>query len=318
MSLEETSFVPARRLHSSGWLPLACLLFWTALSVQATGKEKVIPQSEQSASKAFEAIAEHEPGDFARDLPQRRTPGNSNDTTAAEAGQGDKAQPAEPEEDRLENQSQQEDKSGKAPQPDEKSRTKSGKETKPEQEPAKAGQPAVDVEVEDDSMEEEPTEEDDDQETPPIAEEPEKEESQVQKRIIGATATVMEKKSELLFHARVDTGAKSCSLHVEDLKIENAAEKMADNIGKVVRFNIKNGDGESHWLEARIAGYVIIKTTDNRQRRYKVPLTFRYKDFEKEVLVTLNNREDMEFPLLLGRNFLMNNFLVDVSLDSND
>ncbi len=140
----------------------------------------------------------------------------------------------------------------------------------------------------------------------------------MQKRVIGATATIMEKQSELLFRARVDSGAKSCSLHIEDYKIENESEQMANNIGKVVRFHIKNGNNESHWLEAKIAGYVVVKTAAHRERRYKVPLTLRYKDIEKTVLVTLNNREKMEFPLLLGRNFLMRDFVVDVELDNNE
>jgi hypothetical protein len=39
-------------------------------------------------------------------------------------------------------------------------------------------------------------------------------------------------------------------------------------------------------------------------------------DFEKKVLVTLNDRTDMEFPLLIGRNFLRGDFLVDV--EKND
>ena len=119
--------------------------------------------------------------------------------------------------------------------------------------------------------------------------------------VIGATATIMEKQSELLFRARVDSGAKSCSLHIEEYKIENEEDQMADNIGKIVRFHIKNGNDESHWLEAKIAGYVIVKTAAHRERRYKVPLTLRYKDFEKTVLVTLNNREKMEFPLAFGQ-----------------
>jgi hypothetical protein len=44
-----------------------------------------------------------------------------------------------------------------------------------------------------------------------------------------------------------------------------------------------------------------------------VLLTLRWKDFEKEVLVTLNDRTDMEYPLLIGRNFLRGDFLVDVA-----
>ncbi|MCG8450063.1 MAG: RimK/LysX family protein [Pirellulales bacterium] len=138
------------------------------------------------------------------------------------------------------------------------------------------------------------------------------------KCIIGATATLMEKKSEIVFRARVDSGAKSCSLHVEQIKIDDESETMADNIGKVIHFEVKNGKGKKHWLKAKIDSYVIIKTSSSRTRRYKVPLTFQWKHMEKKVLVTLNNRGSMEYPLLIGRNFLRGDFLVDVELDSDD
>ncbi len=181
----------------------------------------------------------------------------------------------------------------------------------------------AEVEIdESDDEEEEPVESEESKNKPPVVEDtptqPSQETPPVQKRVIGATATLMEKQSELLFRARVDSGAKSCSLHIEDYKIENESDQMAENIGKVVRFHIKNGNGESHWLDAKIAGYVVVKTAAHRERRYKVPLTLRYKDFEKTVLVTLNNREKMEFPLLLGRNFLMGDFVVDVEQDNNE
>ena len=215
----------------------------------------------------------------------------------------------------------------------------SGKKSKSDEEEVDAAQAAADreedekaaaeeaegVEVEiDESEDEEEEESEDSEESPdkrPVMEDekqPDKEKPAVQKRVIGATATIMEKQSELLFSARVDSGAKSCSLHIEDYKIEDEAEKMRDNIGKVITFHIKNGNNESHWLPAKIAGYVIVKTSSHRERRYKVPLTLRYKDFEKTVLVTLNNREKMEFPLLLGRNFLMGDFCVDVEVDNDD
>jgi hypothetical protein len=35
------------------------------------------------------------------------------------------------------------------------------------------------------------------------------------------------------------------------------------------------------------------------------------------VLVTLNDREKMKYPMLLGRNFLADDFLVNVSLDGD-
>jgi hypothetical protein len=180
----------------------------------------------------------------------------------------------------------------------------------------------AEVELDESGDEEEVTEEAGEEEKPAPKKNdkknPDKESAPVPKRVIGATATIMEKQSELLFRARVDSGAKSCSLHIEEYNIKDEEELMADNIGKVITFHIKNGNGESHWLEAKIAGYVVVKTSANRERRYKVPLRLQYKDFEKTVLVTLNNREKMEYPLLLGRNYLMGDFVVDVEVDNEE
>lgn len=199
------------------------------------------------------------------------------------------------------------------------------REAADEEEDARAAaeeEAGAEVEVDDSGEEEEVTEEAGEEEKPAPKngdkKEPDKETAEVPKRVIGATATIMEKESELLFKARVDSGAKSCSLHIEEYNIKDEEELMADNIGKVITFHIKNGNGESHWLEAKIAGYVVVKTSAHRERRYKVPLKLQYKDFEKTVLVTLNNREKMEFPLLLGRNFLMGDFVVDVEVDNDE
>ncbi len=142
------------------------------------------------------------------------------------------------------------------------------------------------------------------------------------KHIIGATAVLTEASSELPFAARIDTGAASCSLHVEKVEIEDEAKKPLDNIGKSVRFQIKNEQGKSAWVESTIAGVVRVRSSALKDgefdRRYKVRLTLKWGDFDKEVLVTLNDRTDMKFPLLVGRNFLRHDFLVDVDIDNRD
>jgi len=270
-------------------------------------------ESEPSAEETEPAAKEAEPAakETKSDEPESE-PEEPPEKKASSKKPSQKSEEAEPDSDKESDK--------EAETSDEKASDEEKKKQEVENEKAKAEEAAgVEVEVVDDSEEEEP--EETIEEEPPVVEETEKETPKVDKRVIGATATIMEKKSELLFRARVDSGAKSCSLHIEDMKIENESDNMADNIGKVVRFNIKNGNKESHWLEAKIAGYVIIKTSnasDDRKRRYKVPLTFRYKDFEKTVLVTLNNRQHMEFPLLLGRNFLKGDFVVDVEVENND
>src|SRR5688572_23041332 len=135
------------------------------------------------------------------------------------------------------------------------------------------------------------------------------------KQIIRATATVMEATTEIPFSGRIDTGAKTCSLHVENLRIDDESPKRLRNIGKKISFDIKGENGKSDRIETTIAAAVRVKSSvfknGEYDRRYKVRLTLRWKDVRKRVLVTLNDRTDMTYPLLIGRNFLRGDFLVD-------
>src|SRR4051794_4622384 len=139
------------------------------------------------------------------------------------------------------------------------------------------------------------------------------------KRTIGATAILTEKSTGLSFPARVDTGAETCSLHVEKLEIEDRTRNRVRNIGKTVRFLLKGSDGKTKWVESVVADAVRVKSSSLKggdvDHRYKVRLTLEWKDVRKEVLVTLNDRTAMEYPLLIGRNFLQGDFVVDVDLD---
>ena len=139
------------------------------------------------------------------------------------------------------------------------------------------------------------------------------------KHIIGGTAKLTEVSTGFTFRARVDTGANSCSLHVAKITIEGKVRKRVDNVGKTIRFLVINEKGKQQWIESKIAKAVRITSgvfdDGEFDRRYKVPLTFEWNGFRKEVLVTLNDRTHMEYPLLIGRNFLSGDFLVDVDKD---
>jgi hypothetical protein len=135
-----------------------------------------------------------------------------------------------------------------------------------------------------------------------------------EKRIIGPTTIVAEAHSSLDFKARVDTGAMTTSVHVEEWAIEGESEKMDENIGKKIRFRMKNHKGESQWLESRIEEIGVVRTSEQEETRYKVQLTLCWNDVKKQVLVTLNDRSHMKYPMLLGRNFLEGDFVVDVGL----
>jgi hypothetical protein len=128
---------------------------------------------------------------------------------------------------------------------------------------------------------------------------------------IGPTAIVTEVSSGLKFHARIDTGAASCSIHVDELVIADRSSQPHENIGKPIRLLFKNVS-RSKWLDTVVVEYVRVRNSNGVEGRYKVPLTLRYGDCEKTVLVTLNNRQSMKYPLLIGRNFLRGEFVVDV------
>jgi hypothetical protein len=140
--------------------------------------------------------------------------------------------------------------------------------------------------------------------------------SSAAKQIIGATAKLTEVTTGFTFPARIDTGAESCSLHVEKITITDKVRRRVDNVGKTIRFLVINEKGEQQWIETKIATAVRVKsgtiTNGEFDHRYKVPLTFELNGFRKEVMVTLNDRTHMEYPLLIGRNFLSGDFLVDV------
>jgi hypothetical protein len=152
---------------------------------------------------------------------------------------------------------------------------------------------------------------------PASAEEPTKTE-QPRVRLIGATTLVTEVTTGLPLPARVDTGATSCSIHCETFEIKDAHPNPKENIGKPVRFLMKNKDGEALWVESKIVDHVIVRTSERDDERYKIRLQLRWEDVEKKVVATLNDRQKMKYPMLLGRNFLRDDFLVNVSLDASE
>lgn len=133
------------------------------------------------------------------------------------------------------------------------------------------------------------------------------------RRLIGPVADVVEDETGLNFVARVDTGAKRSSLHVCEWEVIDGSSEMSENVGKSIRFRLENRQGNSEWLEREIAEVALIRTSERAELRYLVPLTFEHAGVEREVLVSLNDRSQMSFAMLLGRNFLAEEFVVDVA-----
>ena len=127
--------------------------------------------------------------------------------------------------------------------------------------------------------------------------------------IIGAVEWATVEPSGLQYEARVDTGAVTTSIHAENIQLVEKDGK------RYVRFTLTSREtGERIELERPLVRRVSIKqTVGENERRYVVHLWVSMGEIRNRIEVNLADRADFEFPLLLGRNFLTDTVIVDVS-----
>jgi hypothetical protein len=115
---------------------------------------------------------------------------------------------------------------------------------------------------------------------------------------------------DIILEARIDTGAETSSIHAENIQLIEKDGK------RWVRFNLSNPQtGAAIPLERRLHRRILVKqkTGSGNDRRYVVRMWLTLGDTRTWVDVSLSDRDDFDFPLLIGRNMLMDNFSVDVS-----
>jgi hypothetical protein len=134
------------------------------------------------------------------------------------------------------------------------------------------------------------------------------------KQVVGATEVIQVDEASLSFKARVDTGAKTSSIHAEKIVVDSSASPR----GKPITFYLVNKKGQSRKVETLIDSVIKVSTSEGSEHRYKVPLTIKSNYSRKTVLVTLNDRNRMQYGLLLGRNWLRGDFIVDVDRNNDE
>lgn len=105
--------------------------------------------------------------------------------------------------------------------------------------------------------------------------------------------------------AKIDTGARTSSLHAEVL------EEIEREDGRYVRFAV-NWSGKRHTCVAvHVDVRGITSSNGETQQRYviKTPMRIGATVFKAEI--SLADRSDMKFPMLVGRSALRRRFLVD-------
>lgn len=127
--------------------------------------------------------------------------------------------------------------------------------------------------------------------------------------VVGAVESVALVGEDVALDARIDTGAALCSLDAHSI---SAFDKDG---ARWVRFSVHRPDGApAVELERPIHRSVEIKRHgEPDDERHTVMLRLGLGASSSEVEVTLADRSNYEFPLLVGRDLLGGRYLVDVS-----
>lgn len=130
------------------------------------------------------------------------------------------------------------------------------------------------------------------------------------KQVIGSTEDIYISPPGIVLPARIDTGATTSSLNGRNI------ERFERNGERWVRFIIVNpNDGSEIPLERKVVRHVHIiqAIQDEAERRPVVELGVTVGKTTQTAQFTLSDRRHLEFPILIGRNILMDIMVVDVS-----
>lgn len=129
------------------------------------------------------------------------------------------------------------------------------------------------------------------------------------KKIVGRREVVTIEELDLVdIDAKIDTGADSNALHCDDIFVDE------DNF---VHFKLLDEVHSSYYnKQMKMPLYKLKKVKSSNGKRelrpyVKVTLIFFKKRYKS--IISLTNRSDMKYPMLIGRQFLNKRFLVDVS-----
>ncbi len=130
------------------------------------------------------------------------------------------------------------------------------------------------------------------------------------KKIIGRREKISIIDLELFdLDAKIDTGADSNALHCDDIVVED----------DIVHFTLLDDVHEAYNNKRfSMPIYKIKKVkSSNGELQIRPSIKVEVEFFGKKYhgVISLTDRKDMKFPMLIGRKFLKDKFLVDVALE---
>ena len=130
--------------------------------------------------------------------------------------------------------------------------------------------------------------------------------------VLGAIERVTIEAISQSFDARIDTGAATSSINAMDIEV---FERNGDDW---VRFHViddKQVPTDENWIEVPIVRFVNIRqaSSETLERRVVVKLWTKLGELRDHSEFTLADRSQMSHPVLLGREFICDIAVVDVS-----
>lgn len=133
------------------------------------------------------------------------------------------------------------------------------------------------------------------------------------KKIIGQECWTRVEELGLDFLARVDTGSTTTSLHATDILVPGGSKDPIENIGREISFKAVSNTGAAKRMTAEVARIQTVVNAQGREKRYMVWLTLTARGISKKILINLRDRSHMHYKMLVGRDWLADDFLVDVN-----
>jgi hypothetical protein len=111
--------------------------------------------------------------------------------------------------------------------------------------------------------------------------------------------------------AKVDSGAYGCSLHCHEIDVEKINGK------ETLKFKLldpQHPEYEDKYMFSTEFSEKTVKNSGGQaENRFTIYTNIILFNMTYEVEFSLADRKDMRYPVLLGRKFLRNRFLIDVS-----
>lgn len=109
---------------------------------------------------------------------------------------------------------------------------------------------------------------------------------------------------------KIDTGAYTSTIHCDEIIEENNVLRCVFDSDNHQNF------GKTEIIFNAYSRTVVKSSNGLKENRYKIKSEVIFFGKTYKINLTLSTRNDMRFPVLIGRQFLKRKFLVDVDLEN--